>query len=114
MTIFASFFDPSNNGFDLIDLAQIVAFVVAVAGVWAGVDRWNDARVAAARRRERDQMKAEIEKAIKENTRQIQPDANGGKSLPDLHGKVDLLIDRQTEIALRLDRHIEDHGRLSK
>jgi hypothetical protein len=34
-----------------------------------------------------------INQKIKEATYQIQPNTNGGKSLSDLHGKVDSLVD---------------------
>ena len=114
MDVVASFFDPSDNGFDLVDTAQIVALVFAIVGAWAGFDRWRAKRVADQRAKERSEMRAAIEKAIVERTQPIQPDANGGKSMPDLHAKVDILLARQTEIALRMDRHIENHGKVEQ
>lgn len=109
--IFHQFFDPADNGFDLVDLAQVFGFIVLVGGTVAAVVRWNSRRAAEARLRERREFEERLTAALNERTKPIQPDANGGKSMPDLHAKVDLLIARQTEIALRMDRHIEDHGK---
>jgi len=58
-------------------------------------------------------VRAEIVKA----TRPIQPDANGGKSLPDVAANTLLIVERQTDIIRdlremrqRLDDHIDSHN----
>jgi hypothetical protein len=65
----------------------------------------------------------EIRKEIKDATKQIQPDSNGGMSLPDLHNKLDvvsgqleLILDYNEQLAdglrderLRLDTHLTYH-----
>lgn len=57
-------------------------------------------------------IRAEIRKA----TQQIQPEANGGKSLPDAIDRIDLVVARQTDVIRdlrgireRLDEHISWH-----
>lgn len=95
MHVLASIIDPANNGFDISDLLSIFAVVGAVVASLAALWRWI--------------IEPHIGKQIAEATRPIQPEANGGKSLPDLHSKVDVLIARQQDIAERLDSHIEWH-----
>lgn len=43
----------------------------------------------------------QLEEKIREMTKQIQPDANGGKSLADLHAKFDALFNRVDLIEAR-------------
>ncbi len=103
MDILASFFDPSADGFDIIDTAQLIGIAVAVSGIIAGWLRWNSTRVAAHRRAERQAMKAELIEVIDERTQQIQPEyRNGGSSLTDIR-------DTLTYIRARLDDHIDNH-----
>ena len=103
MDILASFFDPSADGFDIIDTAQLVGIAVAVSGIIAGWIRWNSTRVAEHRRAERQAMKAELITVIDERTQQIQPEyKNGGSSLTDIR-------DTLGYIRARLDDHIDNH-----
>ena len=95
MHVIASIIDPANNGFDISDLLSVLALVAAIVGGIAALWRWI--------------VEPRIGKQIAEATKPIQPEANGGKSLPDLHSKVDVLIARQRDIAERLDSHIEWH-----
>jgi hypothetical protein len=117
--ILAAFFDPSDNGFDIVDTAQIVGLAVLISGVVAGIFRSNAKRAAAARQAERDAMKRELLDALEERTKPIQPGyKNGGESLADISGLARLLMARQTDVIRdvrgvreRLDHHIDyQHG----
>lgn len=56
-----------------------------------------------------------IRAEIRSRTEQIQPWKNGGKSLPDLHKKLDQmhagLLDELGYVRKRLDHHIDNHER---
>jgi hypothetical protein len=111
----AAFLDPAGNGIDLADIATLVGILAAIAGVLAGVIRWNAARVAKVRTAERVEMEDRIKSAVTEATAQIQP-KNGGKGWQDVHSKLDTVIDRQAEVVDdvrylrgRLDSHIDGH-----
>jgi hypothetical protein len=115
--ILAAFFDPSDNGFDIVDTAQIVGLVVLISGVVAGIFRANAKRAAAERQAERDAVKRELLAAIDERTKPIQPGyRNGGESLADISGIGRMLMDRQLDVIRdvrgireRLDHHIDWH-----
>ncbi len=117
MDILASFFDPSDNGFDVLDTAQIIALVVAISGVVAGILRWNSRRAAEERTREREEVKRELLAAIDERTKPIQPGyRNGGESLADISMIGRILMERQSDVIKdvrgvreRLDEHIDHH-----
>lgn len=109
MHILASILDPSDNGFDIGDLSVLIGIIVSISLLTAGIVRWNAKRVAADRAHERQRMERRLLDEIEARTKPIQPYANGGKSLPDLHTKVDVLIERQADIAKRLDNHITWH-----
>lgn len=117
MDILAAFFDPSDNGFDIVDTAQIVGLVVLISGVVAGIFRANAKRVAADRAAEREQVKRELLAAIDERTKPIQPGyRNGGESLADISSIGRMLMDRQVDVIRdvrgireRLDHHIDWH-----
>lgn len=114
---FDSMFDPAGNGFDIDDMAQIIAMIVAVAGIMAGLLRWHAAHTAQARVREREEMERRIKDAIADSTRQIQPGyRNGGESLADISMQNKILMERQVDVIKdvrsireRLDGHIEWH-----
>jgi hypothetical protein len=97
--ILASFFDPDNNNFDIVDGSVVLAIIVAVTTL-AGVGiKWLDGRIA-------------------HRTHQIQPDTNGGKSLTDLHKKVDQFAEYQRSVNDARDQSIdlivkslEQHGK---
>lgn len=64
---------------------------------------------------------APLKRYIEEQTHPIQPNANGGKSLPDVAvtlGRVETKIDNidswLTKVDARLIEHIKDHGKESK
>lgn len=63
-------------------IADSIIVTAAVIGVFLGLTRWLIRR-----------LESKIVGEIKKATYQIQPGANGGKSLSDLHQKVDLLAD---------------------
>jgi polyhydroxyalkanoate synthesis regulator phasin len=60
---------------------QIFLGVSAAIVVVGGFVRWAD-----------NKLESRIVKEIKEATQQIQPNANGGQSLRDLHNKLDSLM----------------------
>jgi len=115
--ILAAFFDPSSDGFDIVDLAQIVGLATVISGVVLGWLRWNANRTAAHRIAERDAMQRAILATIDERTKPIQPGyRNGGESLADISMIGRILMDRQTDVIRdvrgvreRLDEHIDTH-----
>lgn len=109
MHILAAFFDPNDNGLDITDLSIVVAFLLAVWGAVWGAVRWNSNRVAVARARERAEMERRLAEQIKEATRPIQPDANGGFALADVVRTLDGIRDDVTYLRRRLDDHITWH-----
>lgn len=66
---------------DFALMLQIFLGVCAAIVVMSGFFRWANRT-----------LEARIIKEIQESTYQIQPNSNGGKSLNDLHSKVDLLM----------------------
>ena len=79
------------------DSAVVLGFVLALAGAFIGVGRWLIVRP--------------LVRLIDERTRQIQPDTNGGKSLTDLHVKMDAIgvrLSRVERELLRIDEELED------
>lgn len=79
------------------DGAIVVGFVVAVAGALVAIGRWMIVKP--------------LVRLIDERTRQIQPDTNGGRSLSDLHAKIDVLgvrLSRVERELLRIDEELED------
>lgn len=115
MDWFGHFFDPGNNGFDLDDVGRILAVLSPVVIASVFILRWYRKKRIMRQRA----MEQRIQAAIVEATRPIQPGANGGASLPDLHKKVDdfanyqkqvndLLIARQATIADQLYAHTHD------
>lgn len=77
MHVLAALFDVGDNGFDIYDASVVVGLIVSLYfGVrWAG--RKIDERIAA------------IAEQLDQRTEQIQPDANHGKSLPDVHDRLE-------------------------
>lgn len=79
------------------DGAIVVGFLVAVAGALVAIGRWMIVKP--------------LVRLIDERTRQIQPDTNGGRSLSDLHAKMDVLgvrLSRVERELLRIDEELED------
>jgi hypothetical protein len=109
MHILAAFFDPNGNGFDITDVSVLLGvFVVVWGAVWSAI-RWNGKRVAAARARERADMERRLAEQIKEATRPIQPDANGGFALADVVRTLDDIGGDVRYLRKRLDDHIDWH-----
>lgn len=113
----ASFFDPGNDGFTIVDLAQLIGlFLLTWGAVW-GALAWNTKRAAANRQAEREEMERRILDALVEHTKPIQPGyRNGGESLADVAGFNRILMDRQVDVIRdvrgireRLDDHIDNH-----
>ena len=73
MHLFASIFDPSDNGFDITDAAAILSFVLLVIGTIVGVLKWTS-----------KVLRKIVREEIAVATLPIQPTANGGLSLPDV------------------------------
>lgn len=118
MPILAAFLDPSNDGFDLTDLASFVGLVLLIAGSVTGAVRWNAKRTTAAHQRERAEMEERIKAAVVFAAKDLQP-KNGGTGWKDVHNKLDVVLDRQGEVLsdvqylrARIDNHIDhDHER---
>lgn len=115
MHVLAAFFDPNDNGFDLTDLAAVILLILTVWGAVWGAFTWNAKRTARMRIAERAEMEARITAAVVAAAADSQP-RNGGKGWMDLHGKVDALMERQTDVIRdvrgireRLDDHIDSH-----
>jgi hypothetical protein len=107
--ILAAFFDPNDNGLDITDVSVLLGvFIVAWTAVWGAV-RWNGKRVAAVRDRERAEMERRLAEQIKEATKPIQPDANGGFALADVVRTLDGIGDDVRYLRRRLDDHIDWH-----
>lgn len=84
------------------DIGAVAVAVTAVTSVLYGIyrlsiwfDHKRDDRFAS-------KVKEVVEPIIKEATKPIQPDTNGGRSLGDLHDKMDEFAKRQTVIEARL------------
>lgn len=88
-------------------ILQIFLGVSATIVVMTGFFRWANRT-----------LESRIVKEIKDSTYQIQPDSNGGKSLNDLHKKIDFLMTDvshlktsmlrlETEVAM-LEEDVED------
>lgn len=85
---------------------------VVLTGIAAGAWRLSKRRLAKAE----DRIVDRVAGVVGEKTKPIQPDSNGGKSLPDLHEKVDTAIKTlnelqraQTTTAAALLEHIANH-----
>ena len=94
--ILADFLDPNNNGLDVIDVAYALAALTAfITGLWQ-TGKWLK-RVGG-----RINLRAErwvcaavepmIDAKLQDYTYPIQKHANGGKSLPDVARKLDLVL----------------------
>lgn len=100
-----SWWEPGTDGLlDVGDLAIILGFIVAVVGAATGLSRWW-----------MRQLKRIIHDEVEEFTEPIQPNSNGGYSLPDVSRKVDKLessvenIKRDLkEDSTRLEKSIDD------
>jgi hypothetical protein len=109
MDILAGLFDPGDNGFDIADLSVMVGIILAIGGVVAAVVRWNAKRVSEVRRLERQEMERRLHDQIREATKPIQPDANGGFALADVVRTLDGIRDDVGYLRRRLDDHIDWH-----
>lgn len=102
--IFSAFFDPAGNGFDIGDLLLILGIPAAIVAAWVGVRKaW-----AATTHWMETSLRSMIRCELEEYTRPIQPGANGGKSLPDVNRKLDLLAQHmgvEFPPNLRTDKH---------
>lgn len=83
--ILAAFFDPSNDGFDIGDVALIVGFIVGPSIIIIGWLR------IVGRKWISSIVEPIVVKHVDLRTGSIQNNANGGKSLPDVNRKVDLI-----------------------
>ena len=109
MHILAAFLDPNDNGFDITDVSVLLGvFVVVWGAVWSAI-RWNSNRVAVAHARERAEMERRLAEQIKEATKPIQPDANGGFALADVVRTLDNIGEDVRYLRRRLDDHITWH-----
>lgn len=94
----------------------LTAFALIALWFWRRGRRWlNDFRKDISKRI-REDVREEFLPELLKLTKPIQPDSNGGKSLPDLHEKVDTAIRTlnelqraQTTTAAALLEHIANH-----
>jgi hypothetical protein len=109
------------NSIDPAPITAWLALFLAITGVITVVATFF-ARAARARERIATEKRDEMIELIKETTKQIQPGANGGQSLTDLHNKVDR-IERKYEAAHEHDeaaralwheRYLEDQRHIRK
>jgi hypothetical protein len=107
--VLAAFFDPAGDGFDITDASVIAGFILLVWGAVWGAVRWNARRVAAEREQERAELERRLTQQIKEATRPIQPDANGGFALADVVRTLDGIGDDIRYLRKRLDDHVDWH-----
>ncbi len=96
-----SWWEPgSDNVLDVGDLAIILGFAVAVVTAATGLSRWW-----------LRQLRKTIHEEIEEYTQPIQPNANGGLSLPDVARKVEKLEFNVEELKTdnkRIEKSIDD------
>jgi len=113
--LLAAVLDPGDDGINIDDLLIILTIVAAVCGLvataWKG-SQWLKARLATRRDRRRrflvDLIDERLDDRLAHWTRPIQPEANGGSSLPDAAGsahRAELIV---RAIAQRLDIPIDD------
>lgn len=88
LSLLAAFWDPGNDAFDIGDLGIVISIIGGVIAVLVIGLRWLDRK-------------------IDERTHQIQPETNGGKSLSDLHKKVDQFAEYQRAVNEARDQSIE-------
>lgn len=96
--ILAAFFDPSNDGFDMADAAMIAGFAVGPSIIILGWLR------IAGRKWMTSIIEPIVVKHVDERTSSIQANANGGKSLPDVNRKVDLIA---THLGIDLPENLQ-------
>lgn len=88
MTVFAAFFDPSNDGFDIADLGLMLAIGFGPVLLLIG---WLKARGYSWMTKEIERI---VDVKVKEYTQPIQPGyRNGGESLADVSHNLKLLMD---------------------
>jgi len=107
-----------------IDPEPITNWILLFLAVTGAVTAVISLYAKAARKRSRDAkaQREEMIELIKQTTKSIQPNANGGMSLPDLHTKVDRLERKyedniEKEHAARElwhERYLEDQRRIRK
>lgn len=76
-----NWWEPGQNGvLDIGDISAMFMFFLAVVGAVTALSKWW-----------LKQLRTMIRDQVEEFTAPIQPTANGGKSLPDVARKVDLM-----------------------
>lgn len=96
-----SWWEPGSQGtLDIGDLAAMLAFITAVIGSAAALSRWW-----------MKQLKSTIHEEVEKYTEPIQPNSNGGLSLPDVARKVERLEHTVENIKINIK---EDNQRIEK
>jgi hypothetical protein len=97
----ANWWEPGQNGtLDIGDISAIFMFLLALIGSAVASSRWLLKKIHVMIRNE-----------VEEFTKQIQPSANGGLSLPDVSRKVDVL---ETMLCDMKESNEETKGMLTK
>lgn len=119
------FFDFQSNGFNIEDLFWYATFAITVfipatfflfrKTILAA---WNkrkikkhEAYVAKVRESVQpliDAVRNDLKEDLESLTKQIQPNANGGKSLSDLHTKFDVVLGQQGLILATVEQAVTD------
>lgn len=119
------FFDFQSNGFNIEDLFWYATFAITVfipatfflfrKTILAA---WNKRKlkkheeyVAKVRESVRpliDAVRNDLKEDLEALTKQIQPNANGGKSLSDLHTKFDVVLGQQGLILATVEQAVTD------
>jgi len=113
--LFAAVLDPGDDGINIDDLLIILTIVAAVCGLvataWKG-SQWLKARLATRRDRRRrflvDLIDERLDDRLAHWTKPIQPEANGGSSLPDAAGSAHRAELLARAIVLHLNIPVDD------
>ncbi|MHB1100011.1 MAG: hypothetical protein ACYCZR_10690 [Burkholderiales bacterium] len=80
MNVWASFFDPSNDGFDMNDFSMILGIIIGGGGAYWVLNKVGSWVVDKFT----EKVEVIVRAVIEEYTRPIQKETNGGFSLPDV------------------------------
>lgn len=106
LQIIAALLDPGENGFDIVDLSIVLGIITVASGLFAGAFR---VIVLPALDRRIEAVAEAVVERLDERTKPIQPDANGGASLPDAIADIRTVQRRQGEVIELLTELVTAH-----